>query len=189
MSAFLRKYGTAATVAGIPLITRSSMDFKASPTIASGDVKISIDGGALANLSSTPAESTAGSALLVLNFTSSEMAGARIAVKLVDQTTNKEWEDQAFIIETYGSTSGQYTFDLGASLNDIADAFLKRDMSTVSGEAARSPLNALRFLRNKWTVSTGGTLTVYKEDDSTAAWTATVTADTGASPITANDPA
>src|SRR6266849_4014368 len=44
-----------------------------------------------------------------------------------------------------------------------ADALLKRDMSAVTGESARSPLNALRWLRNKWTIVTG-TLTVYKED-------------------------
>jgi len=47
---------------------------------------------------------------------------------------------------------------------------------------------ALRFLRNKWAVATG-TLTVYKEDDSTESWTATVTTDAAANPITGNDPA
>jgi hypothetical protein len=69
-----------------------------------------------------------------------------------------------------------------------ADALLKRDMSAVSGEAARSPLNALRFLRNKWSVS-GGTLTVTKEDDTTSAWTGVVSTDPAAVPITGNDPA
>lgn len=69
-----------------------------------------------------------------------------------------------------------------------ADALLNRDMSAVSDTTARSPLNALRFLRNKWSVS-GTTLTVTKEDDSTSAWTATVTTDATADPITGNDPA
>jgi hypothetical protein len=69
-----------------------------------------------------------------------------------------------------------------------ADALLKRDMSAVSGEAARSPLNAFRFLRNKWSVALG-TLTVTKEDDTTAAWTGTVSTDAAAVPITGNDPA
>lgn len=81
-----------------------------------------------------------------------------------------------------------------AAVSDIptatqnADALLKRDMSAVSGEAARSPLNALRFLRNKWSMS-GTTLTVTKEDDATSAWTATVTTDAAAVPIIGNDPA
>lgn len=74
------------------------------------------------------------------------------------------------------------------NLNDIADAVLKRDMSAVSGEASRSLLNAIRVLRNKWTVSSG-TLTVTKEDDSTSAWTAAVTGTAGADPITGVDPA
>lgn len=71
--------------------------------------------------------------------------------------------------------------------NANADALLKRDWTAVSGEAARSVLNALRFLRNKWSVTTG-TLTVTKEDDSTSAWTGTVTTDEAALPVTGNDP-
>ena len=69
-----------------------------------------------------------------------------------------------------------------------ADALLNRDMSAVSDTNARSPLNALRFLRNKWDIA-ATTLTVKKEDDSTTAWTATVTAAPGADPISGNDPA
>jgi len=70
---------------------------------------------------------------------------------------------------------------------EIADAILCRDWTSVSGEAARSVLNALRHLRNKWTLS-GGTLTVTEEDDSTPAWTASVTTDPGAEPVTVVDP-
>jgi hypothetical protein len=75
--------------------------------------------------------------------------------------------------------------------NEIADAILDRDMSTGvdSGSTShRTPRQALRFLRNKWSIS-GGTLTVCKEDDVTASWTGTVTASSLADPITGNDPA
>lgn len=68
-----------------------------------------------------------------------------------------------------------------------ADALLARDMGAVTGEAARSPLNALRFLRNRWSMS-GTTLTVMEEDDATAAWTAVVTPAPGADPISGTDP-
>ncbi len=71
--------------------------------------------------------------------------------------------------------------------DSIATAFLKLDWTGITGEAARSCLNALRFLRNKWSVSTG-TLTVTKENDTTTAWTGTVTTDPTAEPITGNDP-
>jgi len=69
-----------------------------------------------------------------------------------------------------------------------ADALLNRDMSAVSDTNGRSPLNALRFLRNKWSVA-GTTLTVTKEDDTTSAWTATLTADASANPVVVSDPA
>lgn len=76
-------------------------------------------------------------------------------------------------------TSGERT--------SIATALLTLDLSTVTGEAARSVLNAVRFLRNKWSILLG-VLTVTKEDDTTAAWTASVTTDSSAQPITGNDP-
>lgn len=72
--------------------------------------------------------------------------------------------------------------------NNIADAILSRDWSAVTGETARSVLNALRFLRNKWSIS-GTTLTVTKEDDATIAWTASLTTDGAADPVTGSDPA
>jgi hypothetical protein len=67
----------------------------------------------------------------------------------------------------------------------VADAMLNRDMSAVSDTNSRSPLNALRSMRNKVSVSDG---TVYKEDDTTAAWTFTTTTDADAPPITGVDP-
>lgn len=72
------------------------------------------------------------------------------------------------------------------SATDNADALLTRDMSAVSGEAARSPLNAFRFLRNKWVIA-AGTLSVKKEDDTTEAWAGTVT-QTASNPTTGVDP-
>lgn len=77
------------------------------------------------------------------------------------------------------------------AVNEIADGLLNRDMSvgTDSGsDTFRTMRQALRFLRNKWAIATA-TLTVYKEDDTTASWTATVSTDPAAEPIISNDPA
>lgn len=76
---------------------------------------------------------------------------------------------------------------LGTDLQDPA-WLLKLDWTTVTGEAARSMLNALRFLRNKWTL-TSTALSVKKEDDSTEAWAGTVSTDAAAVPIIGSDPA
>lgn len=86
--------------------------------------------------------------------------------------------------------AGNLPTDIAAvpTATENADALLNRDMSAVSDTNARTPLNALRHIRNKWSIS-GTTLTVTKEDDSTSAWTSTLTEDASANPITGNDPA
>jgi hypothetical protein len=94
---------------------------------------------------------------------------------------------QADITSTPAGVGAAMTITDSTTLNNIADAVLKRDWSSVTGEAARSLLNAARILRNKWTVSSG-TLTVYKENDATTAWTATETGTAGADPITGQTP-
>lgn len=74
---------------------------------------------------------------------------------------------------------------------EIADGILDRNMATGTDSGSttvRTPRQALRFLRNSWSIS-GGTLTVNKEDDSTASWTAAVTTASSADQITAIDPA
>jgi hypothetical protein len=44
------------------------------------------------------------------------------------------------------------------------------------------------MLRNKWSI-TGTTMTVTKEDDSTASWTSELTSDAAADPVTGSNPA
>ena len=99
-----------------------------------------------------------------------------------------------FLIGTYldAAVSSRSTATQAPTAVENADALLNRDMSlgTDSGSATvRTPRQALRFLRNKWTLATTGALTVYKEDDSTSSWTATATGDSSATPITGIDPA
>jgi hypothetical protein len=69
-----------------------------------------------------------------------------------------------------------------------ADALLNRDLAAVTDTTARSPLNAFRFLRNKYSI-TGSTLTVTKEDDTTSAWSSELTPSASADPVTGSDPA
>jgi hypothetical protein len=98
--------------------------------------------------------------------------------------------DAAGIRTAVGLASADLDTQLDAlpTATENADALLNRDMSAVSDTNARTPLNALRFLRNKWSVS-GVTLTVTKEDDTTSAWEATLSADASANPVVGSDPA
>jgi hypothetical protein len=68
--------------------------------------------------------------------------------------------------------------------DDNADALLKRDWTAITGEASRSVLNALRFIRNRFsTTTTPGSVDVFKEDDTTPAYSKSVTTNTNADPI------
>lgn len=78
----------------------NSGNFKANPTIAAGDFKVSIDGGALTNLATLPSVSPAGSILVLLTLSSSEMNGDVITVVGIDQTAPKEWVDFVLSIPT-----------------------------------------------------------------------------------------
>jgi hypothetical protein len=73
---------------------------------------------------------------------------------------------------------------------EIADTLLDRDMSAgtdTGSPSKRTVRQALRFLRNKWSIS-GSTLIVCKEDDVTDSWVGTVTTTPNAQPVTGNDP-
>jgi hypothetical protein len=89
------------------------------------------------------------------------------------------------------STGAIGTGDIAAAaLNEIADAILDRNMATGTDSGSttvRTPRQAMRVMRNKVAIS-AGTATVYKEDDATASWTASVTTSAG-DPISAVDPA
>jgi len=69
----------------------------------------------------------------------------------------------------------------------IAEAVWKLDLSTITGEARRSPLNGLRPMLNK-TYITGVTMVVTKEDDVSVAFTVAVSTASNALPITGLDP-
>lgn len=113
-------------------------------------------------------------ARLITGYTGS----SRVATIFPNWTTNPD-STTTYIIQSWGAIGRLYT--------EAVDDILKRDMSAVSGEASRSPLNALRTLRNRWTLS-GSTLTVYKEDGTTTAYTSSVTTDGAANPITGHTP-
>jgi hypothetical protein len=130
-------------------------------------------GGAVASVTGNVGGNVAGSVASVTGNVGGNVAGSVGSVTAaVTVGTNNDKTG-------YALTSGER--------DSIADALLKRDWTGVTGEAARSVLNALRALRNKVSVS-GSTMTVNKEDDSTSAWTASVTTDAAADPITSVDP-
>ncbi len=78
----------------------SAGSFKNTPTLASGDFKISKDGGAFANLTTLPTNTPASSASVKIELSSTEMNADNVMVTCIDQTTPKEWADFSFSIPT-----------------------------------------------------------------------------------------
>lgn len=116
MSSLLRKYGVQADIY-FPLIVAGANDFASSGdyTHASGDVKVSKDGGASATATNAPSVIAMGNggSMWKLTLTATEMQAAKVMVTIIDAST-KAVEDQMILIETYGSASGEHLFDLGS---------------------------------------------------------------------------
>ena len=106
------------------------------------------------------------------------LQGLYAPAKAGDAMTLTEAYDAAKTAAAAGAKMDIVDAPNATGLAAIADAFLKRDWTSVTGEATRSVLNALRPLLNKWTSASGaGGYVVKKEDDSTTAWTGTLTVD------------
>lgn len=134
------------------------------------------------------------------NYTTLSVDGSgRVDVAKVAGTSQTARDLGTSVLLSSGTGTGQLSITSGvvaASLssserNSAADAILDRDMSTGADSGSttvRTPRQALRALRNKVTIS-AGTATIFKEDDTASSWTAAVTTDASANPITAVDPA
>lgn len=77
-----------------------SSSFQSSPTIASGDFKVSKDGGALTNLTTLPSVEPTGSVLVKITLSATEMNADNVVVVGIDQTATKEWSDFVLSIPT-----------------------------------------------------------------------------------------
>ena len=113
----LRKYGVATNVY-LPIIKRAAVDFALSAdwTPAAGDVKISKDGAAAANVTNLPTAITMGNtAMWNFSLTATEMQAAKVMVSVADAAT-KAVEDQMFIIGTYGNAAAEHAVDLDDSV-------------------------------------------------------------------------
>lgn len=77
--------------------------FKANPTLAAGDVKVSKDGGALANIAEGSGVLTvtpAASIWVKVVLTATEMNCDNVSLQFIDQTSPKEWADYSLHIPT-----------------------------------------------------------------------------------------
>ena len=113
----LAKYG-AQTSFRFAVIKSASSDLAASGdwTPATGDTKISKDGGNVANTSNNPsAVGGTGSVLWSITLTAAELQAGEVVIQIVDSAT-KAIEDQTLVIYTYGHASAKIQADLSDSV-------------------------------------------------------------------------
>jgi hypothetical protein len=165
--------GSVGSVVGL---TAANLDTTISSRMASytqptGFLAATFPGGTIANTTNI----TAGTMTTTTNLTTNnDKTGYSIGVGGIGAT--------AFAADAVSAAA----LSQGAA-QEIADEILNRDLVGGASVSSRNVRNSLRALRNKQEISLG-TLTVYQEDDSTAAWTATITSAAG-NPITIIDPA
>jgi hypothetical protein len=79
------------------------------------------------------------------------------------------------------------TFTLSTTQGGFGIATSSTGAFTATKVSGRDMLSALRYLRNKVDIS-GSTMTVYQEDDASAAWNSALTTTAGLNPVTSSDP-
>lgn len=151
--------------------------FQANPTLAAGDVKVSIDGGALANLNTLPTVTPASGRLVKITLSVAEMTGDNIQV-IFNDAAGAEWCDLIINIQTVSNQVDELA---------LASQFTGALADSVAAEGARPSVNQAllmitRFLMEKSLV--GATLTVNKEDGSTASMTFSLDSSTDPTSIT-----
>ena len=113
----LAKYGVQ-TSFRFAVIKSASSDLAASGdwSPATGDSKISKDGGNVANTSNNPsAVGGTGSVLWSITLTAAELQAGEVVIQIVDSAT-KAIEDQTLVIYTYGHASAKIQADLSDSV-------------------------------------------------------------------------
>lgn len=112
---------------------------KSGPTLAAGDFKVSIDGGALANMATLPTNTPSGT-VVKFSLSGAEMTGDNITVVCID-AAGAEWCDQIINIQTaprgvadlaYPATSGR---SMVVDASGLVDANAVKVGPTGSGTA------------------------------------------------------
>lgn len=180
---------TSVNLSGTTIATTQKVDIdtiKTNPVVNAGTITFPTT----ATLASTT-NITAGTIATVTNLTNAPTNGDFTATMKTSAQTAADAAitANALVLEIEADTDTLTGFITVAppTASANADALLARNIAGGSS-SGRIVTDALRFLRNKWSV-TGTTLTVTQEDDTTSAWTATISTDAAALPITGSDPA
>lgn len=141
--------------------------FQVNPTLAAGDVKISKDGGAEANLATLPVVAPSGSRNVKLIVSAVEMQADNVKINYVD-AAGAEWCDREIIIQptkllTFGTVDDAAfaptttQFETSSITESTADHFRNRLIlfltGALTGQIARITNYSLNTGRGRFTVT------------------------------------
>lgn len=95
--------------------------FQANPTLAAGDVKVSIDGQALTNLTTLPVVTPAGSKWVLVSLTAGEMNGDDVVVQFSD-AAGAEWYDLGYPMQPQTRAPSDLAFPVTSGRGMVVDA-------------------------------------------------------------------
>ena len=107
--------------------------WQANPTLAAGDVKISLDGGALANLTTLPVVSPASSKLVKVTLSQAETNADNLIIIFSDQTSPAEWCDLTINLQTAAENFDSLGTDIAAVQADTDNIQTRIPAALVSG--------------------------------------------------------
>lgn len=128
--------------------------FKSGPTLAAGDFKVSIDGGAFANLATLPTN-TPGTFSVKFSLSSGEMTGDNILVVASD-AAGAEWCDQCWNIQTSARGIADLAYPATSGRSIVVDAAGLVDANTVKlGPSGSGTAQTARDIGTSVLLSTG----------------------------------
>lgn len=145
------------------LFAQDTNQIKANPTLASGDWKVSIDGGVFANLATLPDVDPDSSVQVKVSLSADEMNGDEIMVTAID-AAGDEWHSAAWVIHTVGQTLDAMDANIDSVLADTGTDGVVVAARTVEG--AIDEIEALRIILAAMVgkATGGGTATVTFRD-------------------------
>lgn len=123
------KSGAAYIFYGCLVSQADTKKFQSSPTLAAGDFKVSIDGGAFANLATLPTNTPSGVSVK-FSLSGAEMTGDNIHVVAID-AAGAEWCDQDWNIQTSPRGVGDLAYPATSGRSMVVDAAGLVDANTV----------------------------------------------------------
>lgn len=114
----------------LSLFARSDNQIKTAPTLAAGDVKVSKDNGATANITTLPSEAPASSGILQVDLSATEMTADLVTVIFRD-AAGAEWNDVAVHIATGVRQMADLAYPATSGRSMVVDASGLVDANTV----------------------------------------------------------